>query len=273
MTDLEDSDDDETFVVCPGTDLVPEEITSGGEVFTDIWFYQSGIRLLCGNDGQSRNMCKFKGGLSHLYVPDDDIEDIYVSGFSFEGATETSLMTYGTSISTATFVDCHWDDNSGEEGGAVNIWHTYDARGQAQKVTFEKCSFTNNKADDGAILVEGGKITMRECQVSNNEGGWAVELQLDSTAEIYDTCFTNNPGPVYIYKGSQVAVSENNHGRNNNGDEYNCEGSWDDTGDSCQVFTASECQAGGRTDSSSIKVSFNSVFVSFSITALISLLV
>lgn len=52
----------------------------------------------------------------------------------------------------------------------MNIWHTYDARGQAQKVTFEKCSFTNNKADDGAILVEGGKITMRECQVSNNEG-------------------------------------------------------------------------------------------------------
>lgn len=32
-----------------------------------------------------------------------------VQGFSFEGANETSLMTYGTSISTATFVDCHWD--------------------------------------------------------------------------------------------------------------------------------------------------------------------
>jgi len=79
MTDVEDADADETFVVCPGTDLVPEDIMSGGEVFTDIWFYQSGIRLLCGENGQSRNLCKFKGGLSHLYVPDDDIENIYVS--------------------------------------------------------------------------------------------------------------------------------------------------------------------------------------------------
>ena len=61
-------------------------------------------------------------------------------------------------------------NNSGVEGGAVNVWHTYDTRGKAQSVTFEKCSFTNNNADDGTVLVEGGKLTLKESLFSNNKG-------------------------------------------------------------------------------------------------------
>jgi len=79
MADAEDAKADQEFVVCPGTDLIPEAIVSGEEVFTDIWIYQSGIRLLCGENGESSNMCKFKGGQSHLYISDDDIEDVFVS--------------------------------------------------------------------------------------------------------------------------------------------------------------------------------------------------
>lgn len=71
----------------------------------------------------------------------------------------------------------------------MNIWHTYDARGQAQSVTFEKCSFTNNNAEDGAILVEGGKITLRECQLSNNDG---VRLDASSLFYFKSTLFTHS---------------------------------------------------------------------------------
>lgn len=73
-----------------------------------------------------------------------------------------------------------------------------------------------------------------------------MELKLNSKAEIYNTCFSHNAGPVYVYSGSDVLVSENNHGQNNNGDEYDCEGSWDEKRDSCEVFTASKCQPGPK---------------------------
>jgi len=43
-----------------------------------------------------------------------------------------------------------------------------------------------------------------------------------------------------------VLASENNHGQNNNGDKYDCEGSWDEKRDSCEVFTASKCQPGPK---------------------------
>ena len=79
VNDVEASEANGSFVVCPGTVLKPEGIASGGEIFTDIWFYESGIQLLCGEDGKSTNNCVFEGGRSHLYVPDDDIQDIYVS--------------------------------------------------------------------------------------------------------------------------------------------------------------------------------------------------
>ena len=77
--DVESSEEGGKFVVCPGTVLIPETVLSGGEYFTDIWFYESGIQLLCGEDGSYDNDCVFRGGRSHLYVPDDDIQDIYVS--------------------------------------------------------------------------------------------------------------------------------------------------------------------------------------------------
>ena len=90
MADVEDAEADQEFVVCPGTDLIPEAIVSGEEVFTDIWIYQSGTRLLCGENGESNNMCKFKGGQSHLYISDDDIEGVFVS----VSRTTLSLLQY-----------------------------------------------------------------------------------------------------------------------------------------------------------------------------------
>ena len=108
LDDIEASDGGESFVVCVGTTLKPYGIESGGEIFTDIWIYESDIQILCGDNGASTNMCTFEGGRSHLYVPDDDITGVYVSGFTFKDANETSIMTYGTSASSATFKDCHW---------------------------------------------------------------------------------------------------------------------------------------------------------------------
>eukprot|EP00814_Leptocylindrus_danicus_P021756 CAMPEP_0116030518 /NCGR_PEP_ID=MMETSP0321-20121206/16909_1 /TAXON_ID=163516 /ORGANISM="Leptocylindrus danicus var. danicus, Strain B650" /LENGTH=222 /DNA_ID=CAMNT_0003505353 /DNA_START=238 /DNA_END=906 /DNA_ORIENTATION=- len=188
-------------------------------------------------------MCTFNGGRSHLYIPDDDITGTYVSGFTFKNANETSVMTYGTSDSTATFHDCHWEGNTGDEGAAMNVWHTYDARGQAQSVLIDDCSFIDNAAADGTVLVEGGKVTIKNSQFRNNKGGWPVELQLDSTLSLYNTCFQDNPGPVFIYPGSTVVELDENYAYNNNEDGYECEGAYNDNTDECTVFSASQCLA------------------------------
>lgn len=98
--------------------------------------------------------------------------------------------------------------------------------------------------------------------------GWALELQLDATAKLYDNCFTNNQGPVFIYPGSSIEEQVDNFASNNDLDDYNCEGAWDDYGDLCIYFTAPECQSDRNSSSSYITnsvgfVSLISIMISF----------
>ena len=60
--------------------------------------------------------------------------------------------------------------NSGPEGAAVNVWHTYEMRGTAQSVTFEKFSFEHNDAEDGTVLIEGGSAIFQKCIFNHNTG-------------------------------------------------------------------------------------------------------
>ena len=50
------------------------------------------------------------------------------------------------------------------------MWNTYERRGSAMSVTFEKCSFLNNEADDGTVLIEGGSATFKQCEFYDNKG-------------------------------------------------------------------------------------------------------
>ena len=77
--DVESSGEGETFVVCPDTTFKPGSFETEGVKFTDIWLSKSNIKLLCGEGGSSVNNCVFDGGKTHLYVPDRDINGLYVS--------------------------------------------------------------------------------------------------------------------------------------------------------------------------------------------------
>ena len=85
-------------------------------------------------------------------------------------------------------------------------------------------------------------MTVMNSQFTNNKGGWPIELQLDSTLSLYNTCFQNNPGPVFVYPGSAVVDLKENYAADNNEDGYDCEGAYDDDSDVCTTFSASQCR-------------------------------
>ena len=135
-------------------------------------------------------------------------------------------------------------------------------------VTFEKCSFLNNEADDGTVLIEGGSATFKQCEFYDNKGvsyiyigtiwtysraiaellrnffmkqGWPIELQLNSTGTVDNSCFIGNPGPVFAYRGSELVSQTQNFAYDNNDDGYDCEGCWSDQLDECIRFTETSC--------------------------------
>ena len=66
---------------------------------------------------------------------------------------------------------------------------------------------------------------------------------MDAEATIYNTCFDDNQGPVFVYPGSALLESKDNYASNNNFDDYDCEGAWQDQEDICLDFTATTCRS------------------------------
>jgi len=242
---LGDSTGDETFVVCPGTTFHPATYMEDGEKFTDAEIKGRNIRIMCGNNGSYDNKCTFSGGLSHLSVTEEAGADILVSGFKFTGAQDSSINAWGTTHSHIIFQDCVWENNKAAGGAAINIWKNDDDLASAMNVIVNTSSFINNEGDDGAIVNQGGTLAIDNCYFSNNKLGWAIEVFQEGSIRVSNSCFEDNFGPIYIWKGSYLLQNNNNYGTGNNGDpDYICDGAYleGDNGQ-CSSFPADECSA------------------------------
>jgi len=256
VTDVEGSDGNEEFVVCPRTTLYPEYLeypdgNGGTEVLTDIWVSESNISILCGWDGALQNNCAFVGGKSHIYLTQTNMTDFFMSGFTFTGASETSISAWASPLSNAHFTDCVWKDNSASSAPAINVWFTYDYVGGeevdpiAMMVKVSNSLFVDNASRDiergSAILNEGGVLIIENSIFTDNRNGWPVEVALFGTLELTGSCFMNNPGPVYMFEGAVLISNSDNYGSNNNGDGYFCEGVYIDVDMECVEFDATFC--------------------------------
>lgn len=243
---MDDAVDNDTFFVCPQTTLVPEEYGYKNNTYSDIWVKQDNISILCARDGDNRNSsdyCVFEGGISHVYIRGDNA---YFEGFLFEGATDGSVRAWGEQTANyVTFVDCVWRDNRGDVGSAISIWHTYEELGVAQNVKLVRCSFEENTSlyAGSAVLNEGGTLVVKDSIFIENKGGWPIEVSHGGKLSISSSCFNDNPGAVFIYEGSQVTLQTFNFGIHNNGDLYDCEGSFLQESNECAEFTAQTCLA------------------------------
>lgn len=114
MTDVEDSNGSEKFIVCPNTVLYPQDIDFNGTIYNEIFFYGENIELYCGEDGNFSNNCKFYGGKSHMYFHKNwNVTGTIISGFHFIGATDTSVSIWSSAsdsgyVSSVIFRECRW---------------------------------------------------------------------------------------------------------------------------------------------------------------------
>ena len=176
-TDVEDADDNSVFVVCPNTLLIPLDEYFDGFLIHEIFVYASNILLMCGRDGDLANNCTFSGpSISYLYFHEDySINGAIVSGFTFDGANDTSVSIwsnaddlYSTSV---TFRECRWLNNNGQDGGAVNVWQA--------EVHFENCTFEGNISPMGSgIFNDDGVVYVDHSTFENNAGNVRVQLYL-----------------------------------------------------------------------------------------------
>mmetsp|Transcript_5341 Transcript_5341/g.7837 ORF Transcript_5341/g.7837 Transcript_5341/m.7837 type:complete len:409 (-) Transcript_5341:143-1369(-) len=237
--EIEQSYGNETFVVCPGTTFrVSSEDT--------IEMYAPNIRLMCGNDGTLRNNCSFDGGTTHLSIPGGKkATHLFVSGFTFRNAVETSVEAFGSEEAIAIFHDCVWENNSGEFGGAVNVYHH---SGVAMSIFFENCVFTGNEAPFGAaIMIEDGTVNVTRCLFEDNLLGWPIEVE--GTLILEDSCFVTNNGTVYVYEDGHATFSDISNFASGNFSPlagYVCEGIYDEAQSfprNCVEFKAAQCMA------------------------------
>lgn len=175
-TDVENADDNSVFVVCPNTLLIPLDEYFEGFLVHEIYVYASNILLMCGQDGNLANNCTFSGGISHLYFHEDySIKGASVSGFTFDGANDTSVSIWSNSddlySTSITFRECRWLNNNGQVGGAVNVWQA--------EVHFENCTFAGNISPTGSgVFNEDGVVYVDHSTFENNAGNVRVQFYL-----------------------------------------------------------------------------------------------
>jgi len=98
------------YVLCPDTVFDLSGMTASNT--TTILLSNTEIR--CGIDGSSSNNCLFYGGEHHMvFHPDVIVSDVLIEGIKFTRSKSTSIIAWGKPQSTATFRDCHWEENFG----------------------------------------------------------------------------------------------------------------------------------------------------------------
>lgn len=230
-----------TFVICPDTILYP-----GSSDFSAISFPKnSDCVVLCGVDGNSKNNCTVIGGTTHFVISDSTIS-VTMRGLEMRDAVETSILAHGGEGATASFYDCTWKHNYGDFGGAVDLWTRSN---KAMTAHFEKCYFTENESDFGAVNIEAGHVTFNICHFLSNISyetisGSAISVRQEhgirGQVNIIDTCFTYNNavkgyGTVFIEEETTSGnVYEGNHGAENvAGGSNGCTGIYEEEGNNC----------------------------------------
>ena len=87
-----------------------------------------------------------------------------------------------SSFSELTISKCTFKDNKANDGGGA-IW--------SQDLTISTCTFTNNKAVNGGAIYSFGVLTVNKCSFKNNNGGaiYSIEKTIIKTSS-----FKNNKG-------------------------------------------------------------------------------
>lgn len=108
LADTADGSDEIVVILCPNT------FFSVGNLNDEIGRVEGGmmpligfprVQYLCGEDGASTNNCVFQGGdIQFWNPPGTAVENLSVSGVTFEGATFVALLLQGTG--DINFVDC-----------------------------------------------------------------------------------------------------------------------------------------------------------------------
>ena len=123
--------------------------------------------------------------------------------------------------SSVRLTDCKFQNNVANYGGAIYIYGFYGPKTDS-KLTIDKCTFTNNRAEPnqsprrgGAIYIDNQKATITDSLFQGNRslhGGGAIYLigrkQDDRTSgvlEVYGTIFEQN---ISGYRGGAITVSE-----------------------------------------------------------------
>lgn len=107
---ISDPKDKYEYILCPDTVFDLKGMTASNSTT----FLLSNTEIKCGVDGSSSNNCLFHGGDHHMvFHPDLAVSDVLIEGIKFTRSESTSILAWGQSSSSATFRDCHWEDNYG----------------------------------------------------------------------------------------------------------------------------------------------------------------
>ena len=241
--DVSNSDGNEVFIVCPGVKLEASKIFIDGTSYTDIWIQVSGIEILCGEDGALVNDCIIEGGESHIFVSGEGLVDVLVSGFTFAGASDTSILGFCDPSSSMKVENCIFVENEGRYGAAIAVWEWKELE-DGMTINVTNCTFNRNEGSYGpGVFIEYGKGNIASSYFEEQGGrGWAVEVY-DGDISVVDSCFYGNNGPVFVWDG-EIVENERNYGFNNTDEEYpqyNCEGIYFKEDSSCNEFSNDIC--------------------------------
>ena len=142
--------------------------------------------------GKDKTMINLTGTISFIYA--DSVQNFSLSNLHILNGYSNTWSQYGGAVelyndSSATIIDCFFENNTAERGGAIAVWAGSEA-------IIEKCIFLNNNS----IWIGTG----------TPQGG-AIHVSSSSTAIINNTEFNYNHsddrgGAINLYSSSEIAI-------------------------------------------------------------------
>jgi len=131
------------YVLCPDTTFDLSGLTASNSTTVLL----SNTEIKCGVDGSSSNNCKFVSGEHHLiFHPDLLLKDVLIEGIKFSRSKSTSIIAWAQTDSSATFRDCHWEDNNGYTLIDIYPSHKQDRRLSSDARSLKFDNYVPNKA-------------------------------------------------------------------------------------------------------------------------------
>ena len=103
--------DEYVFQLCPNTtiDFGSNLETDDSQLQPAIVPFLHNMVIRCGENGDIKDNCVFRGGFLHVAFDDDfRVDNVTFAGISFEESSFTSIFGYGHPNSDAFFVGCQW---------------------------------------------------------------------------------------------------------------------------------------------------------------------